>query len=410
MVSNSLRAQTTIEFLLLLSVVVLLILAAITTVNDLTKTQQNATQQVRSGVENASLSLLQQFAEQRVGLQLTNVTEIKSNLVRLEVVKNDPYFSNQPAVLQAVAWNDYSGVMYVPEIRIRIDGPDGTQVLASPTSEFNVTVTLARAITVSFVPTAIGNYNVTLSSFDESGALQKQTKVPFTVIGGGVGGASFDIEKHIVVNRSGTIPSHYVEILQLPNSTVRSASLEMLDMRQYVDRNISFYVYDDVFKWVTGPADSPTSTSYKVTNSPYIAQIPDDAVITDALLQLDSANLWMGWPSDENPYTSSTVPAGAALLRLLHPGENMMLLRADGAGGQTNRDVEGYARLFVEYYGPGERQAPASSMFHSIRVNGQSVPLGTIMDISPYLHAGENYLNFTYVNGTFTYRLRVTTG
>jgi len=405
------KGQTTIEFLLLLSVVILLILAAITTVSDITKVQQNATQAVRSGVENASLALLQQFAEQRVGLQLTNVTQVTADLVRLEVVKNDPYFSNQPAILQVVAWNDYSGVMYVPEVHIRITGPDGKDILASPDSEFNVTVTLARTITVSFVPTAIGNYNITVQAYGEDGTVLKQKKVPFVVIGGGVGGAEFSVEKKIVVNRTEPgKPSHYLEVLQLPNATVRSASLEFLDMHKYVERNVSFHVYDRVFKWseVSGVGVWGALTSYDSTNSPYDAYIPEDAVIRSATLVIENANVWIGWPADGVPLT---VSPGADITRLLiHPGSNIINVEAAGAGGFGRKDVSGVARLFVQYYGPDEQPARADEMFYGIKVNGQDAPLGTFMDLAPYLHAGENRINFTYINGTFTYRLHITTG
>jgi uncharacterized protein (UPF0333 family) len=408
------RGQTTIEFLLLLSVVILLILAAISTVSDVTKVQQNATQAVRTGVENASLALLQQFAEQRVGLQLTNVTQVGADLVRLEVVKNDPYFSNQPAVLQVVAWNDYSGVMYVPQIRMKITGPGGEDVLASPDSEFNVTVTLARTITISFVPTAIGNYNITVTTYGDDGTLLKTKKVPFTVIGGGVGGAEFSVEKKIVVNRSEPgKPSHYLEVLQLPNATVRSASLEFLDLHRYADRNISFEVYDRVFKWsetLQSASGNPAVgvTAYRETNSPYMAVIPEDAVIKHAILVIESANVWMGWPEDGAPFTSTL--GEPATMSLIHTGPNLITVEAAGADGFGRKEVNGDARLFVEYDGAEEKQARADEVFYGIRVNGQEVPLGTFMDISPYLHAGGNTINFTYINGTFTYRLHITTG
>ena len=408
------RGQTTIEFLLLLSVVILLILAAITTVSDITKVQQNATQAVRTGVENASLALLQQFAEQRVGLQLTNVTQVSSDLVRLEVVKNDPYFSNQPAIMQVVAWNDYSGVMYVPELRIIITGPGNKELLASPSSEFNVTVTLARTITVSFVPAAIGNYNISVLAYGEDGTLFKQKKVPFTVIGGGVGGSSFEVEKKIVVNRSEPgKPSHYLEILQLPNASVRSASLEFLDLHKYAERNISFHVYDRVFKWsetLQSSSGNPAIgvTSYRESNSPYVMDIPEDAIIRSATLVIENANVWLGWPNDGIPLTVS--PGASATRQLIHTGPNMIHVEAAGGDGFGRKEVNGVARLFVQYYGPEEQPARADELFYSIRVNGQDVQLGTFMDLAPYLHAGENAINFTYINGTFTYRLRITTG
>ncbi len=415
---NARRGQTTIEFLLLLSVVILLILAAITTVSDITKVQQNATQAVRSGVENASLALLQQFAEQRVGLQLTNVTQVTADLVRLEVVKNDPYFSNQPAVMQVVAWNDYSGVMYVSEIRMVITGPDGKEVLSSPSSEFNVTVTLARTITMSFVPTAIGNYNITAQAFGEDGTLLKQKKVPFTVIGGGVGGADFSVEKKIVVNRTEQgNPSHYLEVLQLPNATVRSASLEFLDLHKYTERNVSFNVYDYVFKksivYTYGVSSTPTMAAFHDTNSPYDAVIPEDSIIRSAALVIENANVWVGWPDQGIPLTQS--PTNEQTMQLIHPGVNVINVEANpSAGGCTSgtceRDTLGNARLFVQYYSPEERQARADEMFYGIKVNGQDVPLGTFMDLAPYLHAGGNTINFTYINGTFTYRLHITTG
>ncbi|MFA6035664.1 MAG: class III signal peptide-containing protein [Candidatus Micrarchaeia archaeon] len=411
---NMKRGQTTIEFLLLLSVVILLVLAAITTVSDVTKVQQNATQAVRTGVENASLALLQQFAEQRVGLQLTNVSQVSADLARLEVVKNDPYFSNQPAILQVVAWNDYSGVMYVPELRMEITGPGNADVLASPSSEFNVTVTLARTITVSFVPTAIGNYNITVMAYGEDGSLLKQKKVPFTVIGGGVGGAEFSVEKKIVVNRTTPgKPSHYLEVLQLPNATVRSASLEFLDMHRYADRNISFHIYDRVFKWsetLQSASGNPavSVTSYRMTNSPYQAVIPEDAIIKHATLVIENSNVWVGWPDQGSPLTAS--PGESATMQLIHSGPNMITVEAAGADGYGRHEVNGAARPFVEYDGPEERQARADEMFYGIKVNGQDAPLGTFMDLAPYLHAGYNQINFTYINGTFTYRLHITTG
>ncbi|VVC04122.1 Uncharacterised protein [Candidatus Burarchaeum australiense] len=401
------KGQTTIEFLLLLSVVVLLILAAITTVTDISKVQQNATQAVRSGVENASLSLLQQFAEQRVGLQLTNVSEVDASLVRLEVAKSDPYFANQPAVMQVMVWNDYSGVMLVPQLRATITGPDGNEITSSPGSEFNVTVTLVRSITVTFVPHQIGNYNVTVTAIDADGQKLKEKKVPFAVVGGGVGGADVVVERKIVEPMN----THFVETIQLPNATIRSATLELADTHEYVFRNVSFYAYDWVFKHSVFIEGSATGvTSFHDTNSPLIAVVPDDAIIYDADLDISSATVWI------SGRTLIAPPATRNETRsLVHTGANVINVQAQsptgGCGSNScNQEVLGTALLQVSYYGPDSNTAKPEKVMNALKVNGLVVPLATSMDISPYLQPGMNTLNFTYIDGTFTYKLHVVTG
>jgi len=409
------KGQTTIEFLLLLSVVVLLILAAITTVNDLTKVQQNATQAVRSGVENASLALLQQFAEQRVGLQLTNITVVDPNLARLEVSKSDVYFANQPSVIQVVVWNDYAGVMQVPEIRAKIEGPDGKEILSSPGSEFNVTITLARSITVTFIPAKVGNYNITVTSFNDAGQRLKQKKVPFTVVGGGVGGAEFVIEREIIAPRN----SHFVETLQLPNASVRSATLEFVDMHTYIYRNMTAYAYDWIFKKsvLVGPSNSYAVglAAFHDTNSPLDVVIPHDAILKDAQLVVYNGVVWLGSGYNDAPYAEGSLPTSAKLLDTLHAGSNLLNVQVESPTSgcsslSCNHDVLAEARLYIEYYSPDSLSATAEQMMFNIKVNNQPVEPATGMDLSPYLGPGHNTINFTYINGTFTYRLRVVTG
>lgn len=411
------KGQTTIEFLLLLSVVVLLILAAITTVNDITKMQQNTTQAVRSGVENASLSLLQQFAEQRVGLQLTNVTEVDPSYVRLEVAKSDPYFSNQPSIIQVMAWNDYAGVMLIPEIRASITGPDGKEMVSSPGSEINLTITLVRSVTVTFLPPQIGNYNVTVTAIGAEGQVLKQKKVAFTVVGGGVGGSEFTLERHVVAARNATARSaHFVDTVLLPNASVRSATLELYDTHAYEQRNLSAYAYDAVFKWasiqgVGSTTAAGAAAAYKYSNSPLDVVLPQDAVISDAELVIGGANVWL----DGELFTVTVDKT--KLLPLLRPGSNLLNVQATdqigtcGSLSCSTINTVGEARLRVSYYAPSAFTAAPEDIMFGIKINGKDVPMvATAMDISPYLGPGLNTINFTYVNGTFTYRLRVVTG
>jgi len=403
------RGQTTIEFMLLLSVVVLLILAAVTTVNDITKVQQNATEAVRSGVENASLALLQQFSEQRVGLQLTNITEVDPNLVRLEVSKSDTYFANQPSVIQVVLWNDYAGVMQVPEVRAMIEGPQGEEVAVSPSSEFNVTVTLARSITTTFIPPQVGEYNITVTAYNDQGQILRQKKVAFSVVGGGVGGATFALERRIVAPRN----SHFVEELQLPNATIRSATLELYDMHTYVYSNVTGYAYDWVFKksiTITGTSTAAALTSFHDTNSPLEVYVPEEAFITSAELDIANARVWLGGEE------LITTPTETELMRIVHPGVNVLNVQTSattgGCTGGTSCNLEslGEATLRISYYAPDTHTATADQTMYSIKANDQNITLGTAMDLSPYLGPGANTINFTYLNGTFTYRLRVVTG
>ena len=152
------------------------------------------------------------------------------------------------------------------------------------------------------------------------------------------------------------------------------------------------------------------AAAYKDSNSPLDVLIPQDAVIYDASLIVGSAYVWL------NGEEFTTTVDKTKLLHLLRPGSNLLNVQAYPYSGSCSSfscatiDTMGEARLKVSYYAPVSFTSAPEDIMFSIRVNDKDVPLATAMDFSPYLRPGMNTINFTYVNGTFTYRLRVVTG
>ncbi len=423
------RAQTSIEFLLILSAVVLVVLAGVMSLSEIMKMQQGAYSAAQSGVGNASSSMLNYLSNESFGTGFYPVSGgfgnyTNASLVSLELIKNEPYFLNQPAVIQLNAWNNYPDPMKVPKLVIWIVNSSGNETPLSPSEEDNVTVIASHTLTATFIPTSPGVYNVSAVAQDDNGntLINPNTnqsvlvRTNFTVLdarppSNGII-KTFNIEKDVVAQRG----LDYEEIFSLPDDAViYSAVLEIEDAHRYEDKTAgaqaSYYLqqayvcqnpYPGVFML---QVKSSTFSSQQGT-----VEIPPNSIITNAnylrnsiagsmdvyangaknpLPSIDMVKPGMNTISISMPYTLSceTSPAG-------YPFEGYYL-----SGGD--------ATLTISYYAPSAKSEPVGDLL-STQLNDQSSHSAfAVEDVSAYVRHGTNNLLFRNVQGSFHYKLVV---
>ena len=247
----ALRGQASIEFLLILSAVVLVVLAGVMSLSEITKMQQSAYSAAQAGVENASTGLLSYLSNETFGTGFRPISGgfgeyANASLVSLEMRKNEPYFLYQPSIIQLTAWNNYPAPMKVPKLLISVVNSSGGEVPLSASEESNVTIILSHTLTSTFVPYSAGVYNVTAVAQDENGSAlinpvtgeRVVVMSNFTVLDARAPTSgfvrTFNIEREVVAERDST----YVETFFLPaDAVIYSAVLEMTESRLYEDRS-----------------------------------------------------------------------------------------------------------------------------------------------------------------------------
>ncbi len=421
------RAQTSIEFLLILSAVVLVVLAGVMSLSEIMKMQQGAYSAAQSGVGNASNSMLNYLSNESfatgfypVSGGFGNYTD--ASLLSLELIKNEPYFLNQPAVIQLNAWNNYPDPMKVPKLVIWIVNSSGNNIPLSPSEEDNVTVIASRTLTATFIPASPGVYNVSAVAQDDNGntLINPDTnqsvlvRTNFTVLdarppSNGIM-KTFNIEKDVVAPRG----LDYEEIFSLPDDAViYSAVLEIEDAHRYEDKTAgaqASYYLQQSYECIN-PA--PDVFVLQVKSSTFSSQqgtveIPPNSIITNAnyLRNSIAGSMDVYVNGAKNPPVS---------IDMVKPGMNTISIsmpytvscEGSPANSQGYYLSGGDATLTINYYAPSANSEPVGDIL-STQLNDQSSHSAfAVEDVSAYLRHGTNSLLFRNVQGNFHYKLVV---
>lgn len=426
------RGQTSIEFLLILSAVILIVLAGVLSLSEIMRMQQGTYSAVRGGVENASAGLLSYLSNETFGTALYPISGgfgnyTNASLVSIQITKNEPYFINQPSIIKLTAWNSYPAPMVVPKLLIKIVNSSGGEIPLSPSEEENVTVILTRTITATFIPTSAGVYNVTAVAQDEEGnvlinPLTEQpviVKTNFTVLdsrpptSGYV--KTFNIERKVVVPPN----NDYEESFVLPdNAVVYSAVLEITDSRKYENKSAgaqASYHYSQISEceW-TGSGYKPKGMfSSNFFSQQGQVELPEDSFVYDASytenILAGSAQVFVNGFS--NPSAVDVVKPGINTISIyIQPQISDCPPMNSGEVSYSSELAAGEATLHIEYSAPSSQTVSPGELM-SIQVNNG--PLHSpyaVEDISGYIRGGSNTIQFRSIKGVFSYKLVVTYG
>ncbi|MEM3555295.1 MAG: hypothetical protein QXF56_01045 [Candidatus Micrarchaeia archaeon] len=425
------RGQTSIEFLLILSAVVLVILAGVMSLSEIMKMQRGAYSAIQGGVENASTGLIYYLSNETFGTGFLPISGgfgnfTNASLVSLQITKNEPYFINQPSIIKLTAWNNYPAPMVVPKILIRIVNSSGAEIPVSPSDEENVTIILSKTITSAFIPTSPGVYNVTAVAQDENGSvlinpLTEQpvvVKTNFTVLDSKPPASgfvkTFNIEKEVVQ----PLGESYIEYFQLPeNAVVYSAVLEITDAHKYENKTAgaqASYHYSKISVCECAP-DGTGCHDEGVFSSDFFSQggvveIPENSFITDA-------NTIRNEITGEMTVFINGI-SNQPVFELVKPGLNTISIsinpvQTDTCGPTHSKHyistlADGTAVLTIWYYSPSPKTISPGELM-SIQINAGSIHSPyAVEDVSGYVKGGENAIQFYNIQGTFKFKLVVT--
>ncbi|NYZ78967.1 hypothetical protein H0N99_02365 [Candidatus Micrarchaeota archaeon] len=427
------RAQTSIEFLLILSAVVLVVLAGVMSLSEIMKMQQGAYSAAQSGVGNASSSLLTYLSNETFGTGFYPVSGgfgnyTDASLVSLELTKNEPYLVNQPAVIQLTAWNNYADPMKVPRLLIWIVNSSGNQTPLSPSEEDNVTIIASHTLTATFIPQNAGVYNVSAVAQDDNGntLINPNTSQPvlfqtnFTVLAISPPSSgivkTFNIDKDVVAKKD----TVYSEIFSLPqDAVIYFAVLEITDPHKYEDKTSgaqASYHYSQIDYWdcsSQGGGNGGFCNSNGVYSSNLFSQqgtveIPSNSFVIDASYVTKNvigiASVFVNGMSP--PIGPSSIVHGVNTIALsIAPSYSPA--PQNPLTNYASHIASGDVLLTIKYYAPAAETADVGEVT-GIMVNGNSVSAGTVTDISQYMKGGDNTLSFGLIEGTFHYKLVVT--
>jgi len=423
------RAQTSIEFLLILSAVVLIVLAGVMSLSEITKMQQSAYSTVQGGVENASAGLLSYLSNETFGTGFSPIPGgfgeyTNASLVSLEIVKSEPYFLYQPSIIQLTAWNNYPAPMKVPRLLIWIVNSSGGEIPLSTSEEDNVTIILSHTLTSTFVPSNSGVYNVTAVAQDDNGSVLINPvtnesviiKTNFSVLDARPPSAgvmkTFNIEKEVVGEKDST----YSEVFSLPqDAAIYSAVLEITDSHLYKEDRAgaqASYHYSQISQCYCPESCSPMG----VISSSFFSQqgsveIPEKSFITTADVARNEVTghmtVYINGAPDPSPPT--VVKPGTNTISISMTPSTERCRSGGSTTSYTSNTAAGDATLAITYYAPSTATADPSQVIGNFMVNSVDPDISTsaVMDISRYMRAGENTLQFSNMQGTFTYKLVV---
>jgi len=423
------RAQTSIEFLLILSAVVLVVLAGIMSLSEIMKVQQSAYSTTRAGVENASTGLLSYLSNETFGTGFYPVSGgsgeyENASLVSLEIKKNEPYFLYQPSVIQLTAWNNYPNPMKVPHLLIRVVNSSGNETSLSVSDEYNVTVVISHTLTATFVPSSPGIYNVTALAQDDNGTtlVNPVTNEPvivrtnFTVLDARAPTSgfirTFNIDKKVVGEKNKDI----VETFSLPeDAVIYSAVLEITDAHLYEDKGASAqasYQYSLISQCVWS---GEGVTGQGIISSNFFSQqgsvdLPQDSFVTGAFYSKNqltgSMDVYLN--GVKNPAPMEVIKPGINTISIsMHPDSRPCPPQVGGVVSYGADVAAGDATLSIQYYSPAGKTSNSSDTISKVYVNSEGLTATSVMDISKYLKGGINSLTFSLVQGGFNYRLVV---
>ena len=424
------RAQTSIEFLLILSAVVLVVLAGVMSLSEIMKMQQSAYSAVQGGVENASAGLLTYLSNETFGTGFYPISGgfgeyTNASLVALEVTKNEPYFINQPSIIKLTAWNNYPAPMKVPKLALLVLDPSGNETALSPSEEENVTIILSHTLTATFIPSTAGVYNITAVAQDENGSVlinpvsndSVVIRTNFTVLDSRPPSSgvikTFNIEDEVAVERN----TAYVKMFLLPqDAVIYSAVLEITEPHLYENGSSgaqASYHYSKISLCGCNP-DGTNCVDKGTVSSNFFSQqgvveIPEKSFITDAVI---SRNEVEGEMQVFVNGVSTSTP-----MEVVRPGTNTISIYVEKESypcpstPNENYGADlaiGEATFVVNYYYPSTRTAMPSDLM-SIEVNdGPLHSPYAVEDISGYVRAGGNTVQFFNLQGSFKYKLVVT--
>ncbi|QLJ52958.1 MAG: hypothetical protein Sv326_0783 [Candidatus Fermentimicrarchaeum limneticum] len=427
----ALRAQTSIEFLLILSAVVLVVLAGVMSLSEIMKMQQSAYSAVQGGVENASAGLLTYLSNETFGTGFYPISGgfgeyTNASLVALEVTKNEPYFINQPSIIKLTAWNNYPAPMKVPKLALLVLDPSGNETALSPSEEENVTIILSHTLTATFIPSGAGVYNLTAVAQDENGSVlinpvsndSVVIRTNFTVLDSRPPSSgvikTFNIEDEVAVERN----TAYVQMFLLPqDAVIYSAVLEITEPHLYEDSTSgaqASYHYSQISECYC-PQGTACSIMGVVSSEFFsrdgVFEIPQHSFIESASYSTnkiagDAASVFIN--GELNPPASSVVRPGTNTISLSIEPEYNRCPPSPPTSSHESRLATGDATISVIYYYPSTRTAMPSDLM-SIEVNdGPLHSPYSVEDISSYVRAGGNTVQFFNLQGSFKYKLVVT--
>jgi hypothetical protein len=425
------RAQTSIEFLLILSAVVLIVLAGVMSLSEITKMQQSAYSTVQGGVENASAGLLSYLSNETFGTGFSPIPGgfgeyTNASLVSLEIVKSEPYFLYQPSIIQLTAWNNYPAPMKVPRLLIWIVNSSGGEIPLSTSEEDNVTIILSHTLTSTFVPSNSGVYNVTAVAQDDNGSVLVNPvtnesviiKTNFSVLDARPPSAgvmkTFNIEKEVVGEKDST----YSEVFSLPqDAAIYSAVLEIIDSHLYKEDRAgaqASYHYSRISECYC-PQGTSCSDLGVVSSSFYsqqgVIEIPEKSFITSMDISQNpvEGDMSVFVNGIANPVSMDVVKPGLNTISISIAPAHNGCPSPPPSSSYASDIATGDATLAITYYAPSTATADPSQVIGNFMVNGVDPDISTsaVMDISRYMRAGENTLQFSNMQGTFTYKLVV---
>jgi hypothetical protein len=420
------KGQTSIEFLLILSAVVLVILAGVMSLSEIMKMQQGAYSAAQTGVQNASGSLLNYLSNETFGTGFYPVSGAFGNytnasLVSLELMKNEPYFLNQPAVIQLTAWNNYPDPMKVPKLLIWIVNSSGNQTLLSPSEEDNVTIITSHMLTATFIPANAGVYNVSAVAQDENGSTLANpdngqpvlVQTNFTVLDARPPSSgivkTFNMDKDVVARKD----TAYAETFSLPqDAVIYSAVLEITDAHAYETKTAgaqASYYLQQAYQCLNPTMDvfllevkSSTFSSQQGT-----VEIPANSFINSASYSQNQINgsmaVYVNGVSVVNPIPTDVIRTGLNTISISMPYTLTCMGSIPSEGTYLSG---GDATLAINYYAPAAESADPGSVT-GININGNSISANSVVDISQYMKGGQNTLSFGAIQGSFHYKLVV---
>jgi hypothetical protein len=437
------RAQTSIEFLLILSAVILVVLAGLMSLSEIMKMQQGAYSTAQGGVQNASSSLLTYLSNESFGTGFYPVSGgfgnyTNASLVSLELTKNEPYFVNQPAVVQLTAWNNYPDPMRIPKLLIWIVNSSGNETPLSPSEEDNVTVIASHTLTATFIPANAGVYNVSAVAQNESGdtLVNPNTSAPvlvmtnFTVLSyappsnGAV--KTFNIDQEVVAQKG----TDYTGTFSLPNDAViYSAVLEITDAHSYESKSASAkasYKYSSISGCGWDSMGDYPPMQKGISSLDFLSQegsveLPPDSVVTgasyygnklsggQAMVDVNGVN----YTGMQNSISTDVLKTGMNTIGLSIQPESKACPRVYADTSYNSDTAAGDVTLVIQYYAPASGTSKPADTVGSIVVKTenstvQNLQASSVMDLSSYLQGGYNEIWFKNLQGSFTYKLVVT--
>ncbi len=161
--------QVSVEFYLLLALVLLLLVAVADNASKFLGAQKTASATMEEKVGQGIGGLIGYYENESYNTSSANGTD--AGMVRLTWGAGSAYSVNESGVLQLTAWNDYPGVMNVSKLRIRIYDPAGMQLESAGGEADDISFPLAYSLTATFMPNATGNYTAIGEALDLAGQL-----------------------------------------------------------------------------------------------------------------------------------------------------------------------------------------------------------------------------------------------